>query len=109
MLFVHVPAGSISMVLPSGLPAQWTVLRALQERLTLKHKNTSKWAKRALRRGINVMDEGTKEAMQEQLRLGMALRQKVCAARAPPDKQQLQLDTILFVTICSCTAGRHAG
>ena len=50
----------------------------LQERLTLKHKNTSKWAKRALRRGINVMDETTKEAMQEQLRLGMQLRQKVC-------------------------------
>lgn len=48
-----------------------------QERLTLKHKNTSKWAKRALRRGINVMDEATKDAMQEQLRLGMQLRQKV--------------------------------
>lgn len=64
-------------------------MHALQERLTLKHKNTSKWAKRALRRGINVMDEGTKEAMQEQLRLGMALRQKVrcpcaaCQAAAP--------------------------
>lgn len=52
-------------------------LCSLQERLTLKHKNTSKWAKRALRRGINVMDETTKEAMQEQLRLGMQLRQKV--------------------------------
>ena len=77
-----------SMMLPARLPAQSTGLHALQERLTLKHKNTSKWAKRALRRGINVMDEGTKEAMQEQLRLGMALRQKVCAAPAPPAKQQ---------------------
>ena len=50
-----------------------------QERLTLKHKNTSKWARRALKRGINVMDATTKEAMEEQLRLGLALRQKVPA------------------------------
>jgi len=51
-----------------------------QERLTLKHKNTSKWARRALRRGVNVMDATTKEAMEEQLRLGLALRQRVRAA-----------------------------
>lgn len=50
----------------------------LQERLTLKHKNTSKWARRALKRGVNVMDATTKEAMEEQLRLGLQLRQKVC-------------------------------
>ncbi len=50
----------------------------MQERLTLKHKNTSKWARRALKRGINVMDDTTKEAMEEQLRLGMQLRQKAC-------------------------------
>lgn len=49
----------------------------VQERLTLKHKNTSKWAKRALKRGINVRDDATKEALEEQLRLGQQLRQKV--------------------------------
>ncbi len=29
-----------------------------KERLTLKHRNTSKWARRALKRGINITDEG---------------------------------------------------
>ena len=43
----------------------------------MKHKNTSKWARRALKRGINVMDQGTKDAIAEQLRLGQELRQKV--------------------------------
>lgn len=48
-----------------------------KERLTLKHKNTSRWARRALRRGQPVMDEGTKAALEEQLRLGQELRQRV--------------------------------
>ena len=43
----------------------------------MKHKNTSKWARRALKRGVNVMDEGTRGAIAEQLRLGQELRQKV--------------------------------
>ena len=43
----------------------------------MKHRNTSKWARRALKRGINVMDEGTKDAIAEQLRVGQELRQKV--------------------------------
>ncbi len=43
----------------------------------MKHKNTSKWARRALKRGVNVMDEGMRGAIAEQLRLGQELRQKV--------------------------------
>ena len=39
-----------------------------QERLTLKHRNTSKWARRALKRGVDVTDEGTKAAIAEQVR-----------------------------------------
>jgi U3 small nucleolar RNA-associated protein 14 len=49
-----------------------------QERLTLKHKNTSRFIRRALRRGgAGPMDEGTKQAVAEQLRLGEELRKKV--------------------------------
>ncbi|GAX85472.1 hypothetical protein CEUSTIGMA_g12888.t1 [Chlamydomonas eustigma] len=48
-----------------------------RERLTLRHRNTSKWARRALKRGVEVMDAGTKEALAEQLRLGQSLRRKI--------------------------------
>lgn len=30
-----------------------------KERLTLRHRNSSKWARRALKRGMDVLDEGT--------------------------------------------------
>ena len=50
----------------------------------MKHKNTSKWARRALKRGVNVMDDGMRGAIAEQLRLGQELRQKVrCCLRHP--------------------------
>ena len=45
--------------------------------MTLRHRNTSKWARRALKRGVEVMDVGTKEALAEQLRMGQALRRKI--------------------------------
>eukprot|EP00887_Chlorella_sp_A99_P001155 scaffold14.g1155.t1 len=48
-----------------------------KERLTLKHKNTSRWVRRALKRGSTILDEGTKAAVAEQLRLGQELRQRV--------------------------------
>lgn len=51
-----------------------------KERLTLKHRNTSRWARRALKRGVRAMDDGTKEALAEQLRLGQELRQRVWGA-----------------------------
>jgi len=47
-----------------------------EERMTLKHKNTSKWAKHALRRGTKA-DAGTKSAIQDQLRKGEELRRKM--------------------------------
>ena len=59
------------------LAAEDAELARAKERLTLKHRNSSKWARRALKRGMNVMDEGTKAAVAEQLRLGEELRRKV--------------------------------
>ncbi len=57
-----------------------------QERLTLKHKNTSRFIRRALRRGgAGPMDEGTKQAVAEQLRLGEELRKKVHKMNAGGD------------------------
>mmetsp|Transcript_5357 Transcript_5357/g.11731 ORF Transcript_5357/g.11731 Transcript_5357/m.11731 type:complete len:1130 (-) Transcript_5357:373-3762(-) len=53
-----------------------------KERLTLKHRNTSKWARRALKRGLTVMDEGTKAALAEQLRTGDALRKRIEGLRS---------------------------
>ena len=51
--------------------------RRAQERLTMKHRNSSKWAKHALRRGAHLLDTSTKSAVNEQLRLGQELKQKV--------------------------------
>jgi U3 small nucleolar RNA-associated protein 14 len=34
-----------------------------KERLTLRHRNSSKWARRALKRGMDVIDDGTKVGM----------------------------------------------
>lgn len=49
-----------------------------KERLTLKHKNTSRFIRRALKRGGTApLDQGTKDAVAEQLRLGDELRQRV--------------------------------
>ena len=59
------------------LAAEDAELARAKERLTLKHRNSSRWARRALKRGMDVMDEGTKAAVAEQLRLGEELRRKV--------------------------------
>ena len=55
--------------------------RRAQERLTMKHRNSSKWAKHALRRGAHLLDGSTKAAVNEQLRLGQELKQKVRTMR----------------------------
>jgi U3 small nucleolar RNA-associated protein 14 len=49
----------------------------LQERLTLKHKNSSKWARRALKRGQGAMEPSMREALAAQLALGQQLRARV--------------------------------
>ncbi|XP_050235654.1 uncharacterized protein C57A7.06 isoform X2 [Mercurialis annua] len=46
-------------------------------RMTLKYKNQSKWAKRILRRGLDVQDDGTREAIAEQLRRHALLTRKM--------------------------------
>lgn len=48
-----------------------------EERMTLKHKNTSKWAKRVLKRGLEKQDEGTRAAIAEQLHLNTLLSRKI--------------------------------
>ena len=40
------------------LAAEEAEFARAKERLTLKHRSTSQWARRALKRGINVADEG---------------------------------------------------
>jgi len=68
--------------------AELAEFRRAQERVTLKHRNTGKWAKRALKRaglmaqrGVRGGEaEGTRAALAEQLRLGAELRRKVDGA-----------------------------
>jgi hypothetical protein len=45
--------------------------------MTLKHKNTSKWAKRILKRGLSVQDEGTRAAIAAQLQHNALLTRKM--------------------------------
>ncbi|CAM6099546.1 unnamed protein product [Calypogeia fissa] len=52
-----------------------------QERMTLKHKNSSRWAKRILKRGLNASEnDGTRDAIAEQLRTHAALTRKIQSA-----------------------------
>jgi U3 small nucleolar RNA-associated protein 14 len=46
-----------------------------QERFSLRHKNMSKWAKNALKHG-QIHAPGTKEAIEESLRIGQELKRK---------------------------------
>lgn len=48
-----------------------------EERMTLKHKNTSQWAKRILKRGLSVQDEGTRAAIAAQLQQNTLLTRKM--------------------------------
>lgn len=51
----------------------------MQERMTLQHKNTSKWARQQLRRGKNT-DTDSRRALSEQIAMGDALRRKQVGA-----------------------------
>ena len=44
--------------------------------MLLRHKNTSRWAKRAIKKGIAHL-AGTREKLQEQLRVGQRLKEKI--------------------------------
>lgn len=48
-----------------------------EERMTLKHKNNSKWAKRILKRGLSVQDDGTRDAITAQLQQHAFLTRKM--------------------------------
>lgn len=56
----------------------------IQERMTLAHKNTSKWAKRILKRGKNV-DVDTRRALSAQLKRGDDLRKKMMGDQQDSD------------------------
>ncbi|CAN6908627.1 unnamed protein product [Brassica oleracea] len=55
--------------------------KRVEERMTLKHKNTGKWAKRMLSRGLNVKYDGTKAAIAEQLQMNANLSRKMNSMR----------------------------
>ncbi|KAI9363267.1 small-subunit processome [Pilaira anomala] len=65
-----------------------------EERMSLKHKNTSKWAKRALARGTQ--DEGTRDAIMEQLRRGEELRRRIDGDQSE-DSDEAELDDETYV------------
>ncbi|TYZ62065.1 hypothetical protein PybrP1_010065 [[Pythium] brassicae (nom. inval.)] len=58
-----------------------------EERMTLKHTNTSKWVKHQLQRGT-LADKGTRGAIAEQLRRGDELRRKVHAAGSDDEGEE---------------------
>lgn len=61
-----------------------------EERMSLKHKNTSKWAKRALARGTQ--DEGTRDAIMEQLRRGEELRRRIDGDQSEDEDSDEQVE-----------------
>ena len=56
-----------------------------EERLTLKHRNTSRWARRALKKGLHNSKPGVKEMLVEQMRIGEGLRQKILGKEGSGD------------------------
>jgi len=51
-------------------------MKRMEERMSLSHKNTSKWAKQQLRRGAG-LDKDTRQALSAQIKLGDDLRKKM--------------------------------
>ena len=60
----------------------------IQERMTLAHKNTSKWAKRILKRGKNV-DVDTRRALSAQIQRGDDLRRKIIGSEEEDNDQNM--------------------
>ncbi|KAG5381544.1 hypothetical protein IGI04_033014 [Brassica rapa subsp. trilocularis] len=65
--------------------------RRVEERMTFKHKNRGKWAKRMVRRGLNVKYNGTGEAITEQLQINAELSRKINSLRdgSSSDEEEL--------------------
>jgi len=70
-------------------------LERMKERMTLAHKNTSKWAKRVLKRGKNV-DVDTRRALSAQLKRGDDLLQRMkSTTRGDEDDSEQEGDDLL--------------
>lgn len=65
----------------------------IQERMTLAHKNTSKWAKRILKRGKNV-DVETRRALSAQLKRGEDLRKKMMGDESEGSENESDEDLV---------------
>uniref|UniRef100_A0A6U9R434 U3 small nucleolar RNA-associated protein 14 n=1 Tax=Picocystis salinarum TaxID=88271 RepID=A0A6U9R434_9CHLO len=63
-----------------------------EERLTLKHRNTSRWARRALKKGLHNSKPGVKEMLVEQMRIGEGLRQKILGKDGSGDSSGSESD-----------------
>lgn len=62
-----------------------------KERMTLKHKNTSKWAKNMIDQGFT-KDKESRQEMEEMLRRGEALRQKVQGEQYSSDDDEQAIE-----------------
>ncbi|XP_072977853.1 uncharacterized protein C57A7.06 [Typha angustifolia] len=77
-------AGSAEMQLDPEAAKEYAMkqeYKRAEERMTLKHKNSSKWAKRIIKRGIDVQDEGTRAAIAEQLHQHALLTRKMSSMK----------------------------
>ena len=72
-------------------------IERMQERATLAHKNTSKWAKRILKRGKNV-DADTRKALSAQLKRGDDLRKRMQSTAGSDDDDEEDEDLIAAAT-----------
>ncbi|GAX27924.1 U3 small nucleolar RNA-associated protein 14 [Fistulifera solaris] len=68
-------------------------MERMKERMTLAHKNTSKWAKHILKRGKNV-DLDTRKALSAQLRRGDDLLKKMKTSRNGDDSDDSDDDLV---------------
>lgn len=72
--------------------------RRAEERMTLRHKNTSKWVKRQLKRGEDKRNPNTRAAIEEQLRTHEQLRRRqeavVELAGSEKGDSDLELDDV---------------
>ena len=79
-------SGTIKVVVQAQ--AEEDEFRRARERLTLKHRNTSRWARRALRRGLSLATDEQRDAIHEQLRLGRELKAKAATTRNGSDSDE---------------------
>ncbi len=68
-------------------------MERMKERMSLKHRNTSKWAKRVLKRG-GAIDLETRKALSEQIRKGDELKKKMEGQFGESDEEEEEVDLI---------------